>query len=331
VTSLRGKQSGTAASVTAPPPAPSDYTQLARLGRTSRRAYLAGFSVILGSWLGLGLVATLLIARLSPTALDPSGTTLLSYLLVNVSLLTLLAGVVAAVRLIHRRPVRTLITPSPRVDLRRIVRSVVLVASLLAATHVVMALWRPDDYHLTLDLPRWLVLLPVILIVTSLQVVGEELFFRGYVLQALALKTRRRSLLVAVSAIEFAIPHVVNVALGGHWVSGSLYYLMMGAFFALVTLRDGRLELAIGAHAANNLFVALLVNPGHSGMPTQAVWQTSGDHSLYGLLATGVILAIFYGLLVKTPRVLVGPDRESTTRRPGDHRVPPLSRQTRSR
>jgi hypothetical protein len=100
-----------------------------------------------------------------------------------------------------------------------------------------------------------------------------------------------------------------------HWVSGSLYYLMMGAFFALVTLRDNRLELAIGAHAANNLFVALLVNPGQSGMPTQAVWQTIGDHSLYGLFATGVIAAIFYGLLVKKPRVLIGPDREAETRR----------------
>jgi membrane protease YdiL (CAAX protease family) len=107
---------------------------------------------------------------------------------------------------------------------------------------------------------------------------------------------------------------VFNVALGGHWVTGSLYYLMMGAFFALVTLRDGRLELAIGAHAANNLFVALLVNAGNSGMPTQAVWQTRGDSSLYGLLATLVIAVTFYTLLVRKPAVLVGPRQRRQVR-----------------
>jgi len=311
-------------------PPPADYTQLARLGRTSRGSYLAGFSVIVASWLGLGLVATLLVARLFPGALNPNGTSLGSYLVVNASLLTLLAGVVVAVRLVHRRPVWSLITPTGRVDPRRLLRSVVVFAVLLAVSHVIWAVSHPSAYQLTLDLSRWLLLLPIVVAVTSLQVFAEELFFRGYVLQALGLATRRRWLLVAVSAVEFAIPHVFNVAIGGHWVTGSLYYLMMGAFFALVTLRDNRLELAIGAHAANNLFVALLVNAGNSGMPTQAVWQTRGDSSLYGLLATSVITAIFYTLLVKKPAVLVGPDsRErsndaptSTSERACDHRGP---------
>jgi membrane protease YdiL (CAAX protease family) len=290
---------------TSPPPA--EYTQLARLGRTSRPAYLVGFSIILGSWMGLGLVVTLLLARLSPGALDPSGTSLGSYLVVNASLLTLLAGVVVAVRLVHRRPVGSLITPTGRVDARRLLRSVVVFGVLMAASHAIWAVSHPSNYELTLDLDRWLLLLPVIVTVTSLQVFAEELFFRGYVLQALGLATRRRWLLVTISAVEFAIPHVFNVALGGHWVTGSLYYLTMGAFFALVTLRDGRLELAIGAHAANNLFVALLVNAPHSAMPTQAIWRTGEDSSLYGLFATLVITAIFYTLLVRKPAALAGP------------------------
>ena len=67
MTGLTGNRSGTAAPVAVPPSPPTDYTELARLGRTSRAAYLAGFGVILGSW--LGLVAALLIARPSPTAL----------------------------------------------------------------------------------------------------------------------------------------------------------------------------------------------------------------------------------------------------------------------
>ena len=314
MTSLKGNQSSSATSSAAQPSPSTDYTQLARLGRTSRPAYLAGFTVILVSWLGLGLALGLLVARASPGALEPNSASLSAYLLVNISLMTLLLGVVVAVRLVHRRPVWSLITPTRRVDGRRLVRSFMVFAGLLAATHLVWALWRPSDYRLTLDLSRWLMLLPVIVVVTSLQAFGEELFFRGYVLQALALATRHRWLLVAVSAVEFAIPHAFNVALGGHWVTGSLYYLAIGAFFALVTLRDGRLELAIGVHAANNLFIALLVNAGHSGMPTEAVWQISGDHPLYGLVATLVIAGIFYGLLVGKPSVLVGRNRRAEIR-----------------
>jgi uncharacterized protein len=313
MTSLNRNQPSSAAALTARPSPSTDYLLLARMGRTSRSAYLAGFAVILGFWLGLGLVATLLVARLSPGALNPTGASLGAYLLVNVSLLTLLGGVVAAVRLVHRRPVWSLITPTRRVDGRRLIRSFLIFMGLLATTHAVWALWHPSDYRLTLHISRWLILLPVIVTVTGLQAFAEELFFRGYVLQALGLATRRRWLLIAVSAVEFAIPHVFNVALGGHWATGSLYYLTMGAFFALVTLRDGRLELAIGVHAANNLFVALLVNAGHSGMPTQAFWQIQHNPPLYGLLATAAITSIFYALLMRRPRVLLGPNRSAQT------------------
>src|SRR5690349_14248334 len=68
---IKGDQPGTGSLVTGRPSSTMDYTQLARLGRTSRRAYLAGFSIIFASWLGLGLVLTLLMARLAPGALQP--------------------------------------------------------------------------------------------------------------------------------------------------------------------------------------------------------------------------------------------------------------------
>src|SRR4051794_37977899 len=98
MTTSEAKQPGTAGPAVAPTlPSSADYTQLARLGRTSRRPSLAGFSIIFGSWLGLGLVLPLLVARLAPAALGPGPTSLGAYLVVNVSLLTLLLGVIVAV------------------------------------------------------------------------------------------------------------------------------------------------------------------------------------------------------------------------------------------
>ncbi|MFM7825985.1 MAG: hypothetical protein ACKO8K_07890, partial [Candidatus Limnocylindrus sp.] len=45
-----------------------------------------------------------------------------------------------------------------------------------------------------------------------------------------------------------------------------------GAAWAWVTLRDRTLELAIGAHAANNLSAALLVGYVGSAIPSVSLW-----------------------------------------------------------
>lgn len=59
------------------------------------------------------------------------------------------------------------------------------------------------------------------------------------------------------------------------WQSGAArdLYFAVGAFLALITVRDGGLELALGAHAANNLFAALILNHVTSSLPTAGVWQ----------------------------------------------------------
>ena len=75
-------------------------------------------------------------------------------------------------------------------------------------------------------------------------------------------------------------------------------YFAFGAFFTLLTLRDNRLELAIGAHAANNLFAALVVNHENSSLPTQASWQAGEHNPVYSLGSLIVAGLLFYCLTV---------------------------------
>jgi hypothetical protein len=77
----------------------------------------------------------------------------------------------------------------------------------------------------------------------------------------------------------------------------AVFYLATGAFFALITLRDNRLELALGAHAAGNLTV-LLVNTETTSLPIRPVWQISEIHPVSNLIAFLVVAAIFYTLMV---------------------------------
>jgi uncharacterized protein len=83
------------------------------------------------------------------------------------------------VRHVHRRPVRSLITPRQRIDGRRIAWSFGLFFLLAGAATFLEAMLDPGRFHLTLS-PGWLLTLPVIVAITCLQTSTEELFFRGY-------------------------------------------------------------------------------------------------------------------------------------------------------
>ncbi|MCL4561859.1 MAG: hypothetical protein M1281_14780, partial [Chloroflexi bacterium] len=66
--------------------------------------------------------------------------------------------------------------------------------------------------------------------------------------------------------------------------------------------RDGRLELALGLHAANNLFTALFANYTGTVMPTPSLFTVNTLDAVYS------VSAAFIGLMVFV-LVFVGPFR----------------------
>jgi uncharacterized protein len=57
---------------------------------------------------------------------------------------------------------------------------------------------------------------------------------------------------------------------GAVWIA--LTYFTLAVFFTTITLQDNGLELALGVHAANNLFIVLLINTQDSALQSPAVW-----------------------------------------------------------
>lgn len=247
------------------------FPLLARTGQTSWGRHLAGLAIILFSWIAIGGVAALALMMV----LGELGRSAMSgYLVANAPFPFLLVGLVIAVRYVHRRPVRSLVTPRQRIDGRRIAWSFGLFLLLAGAATSVEAMLDPGRFDLTLR-PAWLLTLPVIVVLTCLQTSAEELFFRGYLLQAMGLLTQRGWLLVTLSTMVFALPHLMNPEVSTGAPLLAAVYFCLGAFFTVLTLRDNRLELALGAHAANNLFAVLVVNHENSSLPTRAIWQLS--------------------------------------------------------
>lgn len=222
---------------------------------------------------------------------------LLNYVAVNFSLLMLLIGVCLVVRLIHNRPVRTLVTSHPRFSWKRLGQGFGLFLVLASADAALGYILAPSKYEVTLDLRSFFLFVPFALVLTPLQAAGEELFFRGYLLQGLGLLLRKPPLLLVVSGVLFLLLHLPNPEMASGSAAMAAVYFALGLFLALLTLRDNRLELAIGVHTANNLFMALFVNYRGSVLTTPSIFTLSRLDPAGSLLSLIVMAVIFYLLI----------------------------------
>jgi uncharacterized protein len=168
---------------------------------------------------------------------------------------------------------------------------------------------HPKDYQFTFEPSHWFLLLGLGVLFVPIQTSIEEFLYRGYLMQGLSLISRHPLLLIVGTSVAFAIPHLGNPEMQRGFVWGALSYFAWGVFFALITLKDQGLELALGAHAANNLFSFLGVNTPDSVLPTQALYTYLGTiqdrDSFFGVLTYGgIFYAIFFGGIPRHPKIL---------------------------
>ena len=262
------------------------YLDLVHYGRNAWWRYALGILTIALFWMGVGYLPY---ARFGDVIADDP---LLDFVAVNFSILMMMAGLAVTVKCIHGRTLRSVITPDARVDWARMARGaavwVVFAAIAAAGEHLLF----PDRYYVSFDPDRFYSFAAAVIVLTPLQCAAEELVFRGYAMQGLALLTRRPVVIAAVSGVLFALPHLLNPEVHQYGaLIMALNYFAIGMVLAVITLRDGRLELAIGLHSANNVFLALVANYEGSSLSTEAVFtarELDPWYSLITLVAGGV-------------------------------------------
>jgi len=265
------------------------YLDLARQGRNEWWRYALGVPVIVLSWLVLGYLPLFV---LPANWLDDL---FVAFVVVNFSMLMMLAGLAIATKWIHRRPLSTLVTPEARIDWRRMAHAAAVWAVFAAVSTGVEQLIYPGRYHLTFDPQRFFAFAALVVVLTPLQSATEELVFRGYLSQGLARLARRPAVVAIVSSALFAAPHLLNpeVARYGMLIMAANYFAI-GMVLSVVALRDGRLELAIGLHAANNMFLALAASYEDSVLPSAAIVTAAEVDPWFSLVSIVAGGAVFY-------------------------------------
>jgi membrane protease YdiL (CAAX protease family) len=283
-----------------------DFLDLARTGKNEWWRYVLALLAIIFIWLGasiavfIALIATVMTDDNPATRLNPETGTLagvepvIMFLVVMASAAGLTASVLFVTRVIHQRALRSLITPRARVNWKRVAVGFVFFFLLAALASVVEAVIFPGRYQLAFKPDAFFIFLPLVLILIPIQTTGEELFFRAYFLQTLGLRIHNRWIAATISSLIFMALHLANPEVSADPILLPVYYFTVGMLFSLVTVRDNGLELALGAHAAINIFTALISNYSVSALTTPALFIVTTLDARFSMASFLVMAIVFY-------------------------------------
>lgn len=215
-------------------------------------------------------------------------------------MMTIIAALIPAlwltVRLVHGRSWRTLVTGRDRFDMRAFLVSFGIATGLMAAAHAATQLIL-GGYAYVLDIERYLLFLPLVLLLVPAQVLAEEALFRGYLVQLVGCLTRRRTVVVVAPAAIFAAAHFTNaeVSKGGLWVVA--YFAVISLYLTWLAVRGNGLEYAIGFHLATNLFALSVVTSSVAVYPTPTIFFVREASLSAGVPTVAVLCAMHYWLL----------------------------------
>ena len=288
------------------------YIDLARLGRRDRWSttkailrivlYPVGFVLVISIILGLVLASAPDFAHRAQARFAEGGASA-ELLAILVTFLPVTWAVHDATVKSQRRPFLSLIGPDLCFDWRRFG----LGAGVWLAAILAVGLAAP---FLPLPLPTrggspsfdWSLLLPalVALIVLPIQAGTEELLCRGWLTQLLGQAIRNRIIVALLVAVFFSLLHGVN-----GWISFA-YYMIASLAFSAISLRDGRLELVIGAHAMQNIFVLLVASQMEEGGHKPSLLDAHPAEMPWAELPLGIAIAIVGYVLLGwlTPRLI---------------------------
>jgi uncharacterized protein len=269
---------------------PHHFLDAARSGKTDWWRYGVGITLVMSGFIVMGTIALLVfslpfvITNARQLSGDDINAKLTDFLLGNPSPVGLLANLlphvcglatlILVVSVIHQRSPLSLISPDCQIRWGRVGWGFGVWWFLMMGIDGINAAFEPEAFFLSLRQVNWAAwwsFVPVVFIFIPLQTSAEELFFRSYLIQGLGLLNRNPLFIYIVGGLMFALPHFFNPEMerGAIWMG--LTYFAMGVFGVLITVRDNRLELALGEHAANNIYIALISNSKDSALKTPAI------------------------------------------------------------
>ena len=246
------------------------------------KAYKNGDSII-------GMDQTKMLSLLEPN---------LNLFLMLLSFAVGLLGLFVVVKYFHKQSITSLTTSRKKIDWKRF-WLIFFVWGIISSSIVLVDYFNsPADYVLNFKLVPFLILCVVAIIFVPLQTSFEEYLFRGYLMQGIGVIAKNRWVPLIITSVVFGSLHLANPEVEKLGYVIMIYYIGTGLFLGILTLMDDGLELALGFHAANNLFTALLVTADWTAFQTHSILKDISDPSEMALSEIFIPVFVVFPILL---------------------------------
>jgi pimeloyl-ACP methyl ester carboxylesterase/membrane protease YdiL (CAAX protease family) len=280
------------------------FLQAARQGRNGVWRYLVTLVMVSAiSLLSTGIVLGWVFLSEHTTSLDALSEN--GYLLVAMlPFLFVILGLWACLRLLHRRSLSSLVHPAGRLRWSNIFLSAGAWFALSGLSDLAVYLVDPSRYSWSFDPAKFFSYALLALVLVPIQTSTEELLFRGYLTQGTGLLSRGILLIpLVIPSLIFGLLHSWNpevAAYGLGWML--LNYVGVGLLLGYVTLKSQGLELALGLHAANNLYGAWMVTFPSSAIRSPSLFTLHTFDPKLGVLSLMIMTPVYLLLVSRWKR-----------------------------
>jgi membrane protease YdiL (CAAX protease family) len=135
------------------------------------------------------------------------------------------------------------------------------------------------------------------------QAAYEEVIFRGYLMQGLSKVLRFRWFPLIMTSVMFGLLHAFNPEVKEFgFLTMMPQYILFGLIFGVITVMDDGIEASMGAHAANNIFLVIMVTNKSSALQSPALFEQIVVRpwtEFTGLLLSGLAFILILKIIFK--------------------------------
>lgn len=214
---------------------------------------------------------------------------------------TALFGFMRLIERNHERHWKTAVTSRSAIDFRRMLVAGGIWAALLLLSTIISFCIEPSHFTWQFDPVRFFPMVVVAFVFIPFQAFFEEFAIRGYLMQNVALVSKRVWQALLSTTFTFAWLHSKNLEVQTHGTLAMMpIYGLIGLTFGIATLMDNGIELAAGAHIANNLFACIILSAPDSTLQTPALMSVSVTApTWWSYLELAIMGAVFLFVMAK--------------------------------
>ena len=199
----------------------------------------------------------------------------------------------------HKKKIVDVTTGREKWDWNRIRFGFFSWAAISILLQIVSYIVEPNDYIMQFDVKKFIPLVVISFILFPFQTTFEEILTRGYLMQGLAVGLGNRWMPWIITSFSFGLLHMANPEVQKYgWEIMLINYGTTGLLLGALTLMDDGLELAIGMHAANNIFAALFVTFEDSALQTYAIFSLK-ELDIYSATLSGLVISALFFFICK--------------------------------